>query len=424
MEGCCVVIEKMAPNEQAKMLMRRQGTQNVDVFSAMPVRSPTRTRSMTSVTRSASKTQMKNKVNLGAVKPPVDYFMSKLKRNLITGAITMEDAEGEFDFQYIDLYDRLNISAGGLSLLDDEFIYKAEPLVNRSWLYQSMFELEHSTERREELFTQGQIPIKTQNRIRLEALEAPVYETPGEYSPVVAVSAALISAGMSGDEGLLASVMGVFIICLGIALRGNDADRADRQRLMSVLVRIGWIVWRLVVTSFGNGISGVFQTLTLAVIGGDLIVNDVMKLIRLNLLATRYEIIKALPGKMFVVAEKKFANEFKGCDFSEKIVGSDVLELMSREGQEDKKIDVIVDVHGLLCKLVPLTRNDLYDLFDIQDETEPTRIVYCTQTFNADRPTANDVTERRKHIETFKKNRTSTVMKRGYVSTKRPSIDE
>ena len=352
---------------------------------------------------------------------PVDYFMSKLRRNFVTSEVFMENAEPEYDFQYIDLFDRVNaIDAAGLTLLEDEYLYRADVLVHRSWLYQSLFALEHSTERREELFSQGQIPIRSQNKLRQDALELSVYEhSSRSFSPVVALSLGLVLAALSNDAALVTSVVGLWLVSLAVALRSNDAQRVHSERLWTSALRLCWVLWRATVI----GSSGAFGVATLAVVGADL-ASDVARLVRQKLWSTRYEIVKILPGKMYVVIEKRWGNEYRGCDFAEKIVGEDVLELIGREdADQDIKIDVIVDVHGLLCKLTRITKTDLDDIHQAGQTAPPH--YFCTQTFNVNRPTANDVTDKHKLIDTFKKHRTSAVMKRGYTTNiKRPSIED
>lgn len=47
-----------------------------------------------------------------------------------------------FDFFFVDLFKRSSYSATPSSLMHDPYIFKPVPLVHRSWVYQSMFEVE------------------------------------------------------------------------------------------------------------------------------------------------------------------------------------------------------------------------------------------------------------------------------------------
>ncbi|CAD7929336.1 unnamed protein product [Amoebophrya sp. A120] len=75
---------------------------------------------------------------LAPIQLPPDYYHGFVERNPITGALVLAGVEKQFDFWFVDLFDREYVCDNPENLEKDPFLFKATVLPMRTWIMQQL----------------------------------------------------------------------------------------------------------------------------------------------------------------------------------------------------------------------------------------------------------------------------------------------
>jgi hypothetical protein len=318
---------------------------------------------------------------------PKDFFLDKIHRNFLSGVIVAEGVRLNHDFDFVDLQDRPSLEGTPQSILEDEFLFRAIPLPLRTWFYHSTFEDENSIDAMVRLWNEGQKPIRTISDVREDILNASIVEgstwKKGRYSPGIACIIACMTCCFSIDKNAFAVLSCLLVVCVSIAKRTNNARLVNRERLYSLLFRVGTIIWiwtmgtsppidrvKPITTS---SIPGTFRLCCGAILFIDVILGDIWYLFRRRTSGSRYKVRLSLEGRVFV-CEALGSLWHQTTTLSSAVIGTELFE----EQSAGRPFVLIADIDGILVYLKPLT---LSDLPSVTGETVAFLPLYSTKTF-------------------------------------------
>ena len=320
---------------------------------------------------------------------PGDYFLDKVYRNFITGIIELEGVQDGADFDYIDLLDRRDeLETTPSAFLDDEFIFKASPLYNRTWYYQSTFERENSIDVLVRRWNDGQKSIRSMKAVRAEVIETRLVERSpwrcGSYSPALGCLVASVVSCFSIDVDVLVVHLLLLFACIRISLRANSAAWFRLDRSFSLVFRVLWVAWILSMGTSppmegrrpltSSSVPGSMRLMSGIVLLLDVIFGDLMQIYKHYWSSGAYEIIKELSDRAFLCKRK---GQSSACSLlPASVIGADLFEAQSR----GNSYVIVVDAEGFLVRLDPLK---ITDLPNPASNIGPLA-TYCTRTFNCD----------------------------------------
>ena len=299
---------------------------------------------------------------------PKDYFLDKVFRDFMQGNIVLEPVENEYDFDLIDLCDRAEVSGSISDLMQDEYLFKPIALPNRTWHFQSSFELENSVDSLVRLWNEGQKSIKSfvdlrEISLRLKIVEGDVLLI-GSYSPAVACLISLILCCFTMDKSVFIVLTFLFALCTGISSRWNNAYYIYLIRPFTVIPRLGVAVWICtlgIASPLDRGVEitssplpGIVRLGCSFVILLDIITGDVNQLINRIKSAKSYRVRRYLSETLILCESSHFTES----GLSASVIGSDLFE----EQGDGTHFVLVADVEGLLFELRSLKEGDLPEL--------------------------------------------------------------
>lgn len=332
---------------------------------------------------------------------PKDYFIDRVFRDFVKGSVVLEGIERDYDFDLIDLSNKSQRVGTIGEILEDEFLFRPVALPNRTWYFQSSFELENSVESLVRLWSDGQKNIKSLNDLRKEAINANILEGSnfllGGYSPSLACFTSLFFCCFTMDKSVFAILATLFAICAGIGTKCNTAYSNHLERPVSVLLRLGVVVWIWTLGTSSPADRGVTITTSTTpgtvrlccslILLADIIVGDLNQFIRRKWFTIRLKVREYLSETLIICETSSISKSTKQYLLSSSVIGED---LFNQQGNGTRFV-IIVDAEGLLFQLEPLTLNDLPDPAIC---STPLRS-FCTKTFTCDaKKCAKDVNNR------------------------------
>lgn len=300
-----------------------------------------------------------NELLFKAVRHSHDCFLGKLHRDAITGSIIMEDVRSPEPFEYIDLAGRTQVKGTVQEILRDDRIFKAEPLVLRSWLYQNIFDIHTSSRVREShMDFEEEGPLRSLNTIRERSLTLPVEQfesrLPLYYSPSIAVLLSVAVASFSLDKSVFVILLLLWILTVIVSQRTNTYSAFRRERIITLVFRSAVAAW---IVSLGlkpyieyfRPVNSTMTPCVLRMVAGtilaaDIIFGDIRQILIHPFLSERYRIRKIFPSNPRVFLCEKNDTNKPGATLPEWI-----------NPDKSDRIRLVVDIHGILHLLHPLS---------------------------------------------------------------------
>mmetsp|Transcript_32685 Transcript_32685/g.84742 ORF Transcript_32685/g.84742 Transcript_32685/m.84742 type:complete len:427 (-) Transcript_32685:137-1417(-) len=286
----------------------------------------------------------------------VEHFLTRIKRNAYTGGIVIMDACPSRDFHFVDLFHR-EFNHGKPELLrQDPYYFRPVPLQMRTWLYQSYWE---------ENDLAGGTMWSAKDRFE-HCIQAKVNDMSpiggmGRWSPVLCLGPACFIVCMTLDLALVAMVVGSFLASVFVTSRMNRASLYRFERFLTIPFR--WPIAIFVALAIMNPdrsgstttvlINLVAHGATIALLLTDVFVGDLLMLLG-RPLECSYEIVKQLPGRVYVV--RRVGGVMPGMGnppgqrISELITGIDPKSAVS--------LTLLCDAQGLIVELFPMDAQD------------------------------------------------------------------
>ena len=314
---------------------------------------------------------------------PSDYYLDKVHRDFATGRIVIEGGDKRFDYDLIDLKGRNSIEGTPEAILQDEYLFVANPLPMRTWHYQSTFEMENSIDALVKLWNEGQKSIRSIDEVRNDVIACKIVEgspwQTGQFSPLIAALISLVLCCFSIDRSAFFVLCALFGSCVAVALRTNGAPFVKYERVYSLVFRIAvgaWIVSLKTTPPLdkvrpvsASPVPGLIRLGCAVIIFIDVVAGDVVRLVTSYWSLRTFSVKLALPGRV-LVCEVPGGHEVG--QYSESVIGPDLFEQQSG----GRRFTLIADADGILIELTPITWTDLPKL----PHKDPLRF-YSTGTF-------------------------------------------
>jgi hypothetical protein len=249
-----------------------------------------------------------------------DYFLHRMMRCPFTGDFYIKGVDELYDFTYVDLFDRDKVLGTCDDIVNDRYLFRPVPLLQRTWAYHSMYSGENSWFLME--FYQIRMgisggawpppPKKNRRDFILKALRTPGLDLKGSSygrgSPFLTfVPIAIFGLGVRDWYiTLYTIILFGFLIVSCRAL--NNYALSWVPRFASLPPRIYLVIW--LITSMdvpfwameGHYLR-IFCTACMLVLSFyEFISGDFVYFLG-NMMLTRFEILKVLPGRVMVCSK-------------------------------------------------------------------------------------------------------------------------
>ena len=300
-----------------------------------------------------------NELIFKTLKHSHDCFLGKLHRDAITGSIVLEDINTPEPFEYVDLAGRTQIKGTIQEILRDDRIFKAEPLVMRSWLYQNMFDVHTSFRVVDSSIDSDQEgPLRSLNMIRERSITLPVEQIESRfalyYSPSLAVLLSLGVALFSLDKSVFLILSMLWALTVFVSHRTNTYSSFRKERIVTLLFRAAVSAWILSLglipykeyfrPVYNSPIPSVLRMASGAIIAADIILGDFRQTIVHAFRSRRYRIRKTFPNNPHIFV----------CDDPSPGRTNTILPEWINPDRSHRTC-LVVDIHGILHLLKPLS---------------------------------------------------------------------
>ena len=306
-----------------------------------------------------------NLLSLRRTKIQPEHFLEKVHRNFLTGSIVLEGVDPRSDFSFVDLQNRETLEGTPEQLAEDETLLLPIPLVWRTWLFHCTFEYENSVDSLVKVWNAGQKSIRSLDEIRISCIESSISDLPprylGKYSPSVAALLSFLISSFTLDKAVFAVNALLVILTVRIAVTTNQPNRFRFQRVLTLLFRLGLVVW---VASLGvtaplesglaltsSHLPGYIRMLSAVILILDIIFGDMIEPIMSKFRDRSFRVVESLPNRVFICEMHGMG---RANVYSETILGLE----RYRQQSESTKFAVIADIQGLLFELRPTTIRD------------------------------------------------------------------
>jgi hypothetical protein len=236
--------------------------------------------------------------------PAGPSFIGKVFRQSISGKIKLQhyDATNQYDFHAVDLWTRPSVEGLLEKLKKDKYLFRAIPMLYRTWLYHEAHRQQKHPETSDET---GQI------RRVLSATCIDANISGGRWSPMVFMIPASFFAACTNDE--LTAVIGVFGVWFmqRSGMNYNNPESYRELRFWLLLPRIAWLLFAVIRSIFwlpsANpinvvGLIGIIACIVMDIWFGD---KEVIAGYKFN---CHYEVVKVLPKRVFICRRKGAAD--------------------------------------------------------------------------------------------------------------------
>lgn len=273
-------------------------------------------------------------------------LMGKCKRSPMTGEIIIEKSPSFPNFQVVDLAGRRKLPRSRRDLENDLFLFKAAPLMYRTWLYQALFQSGSTVTRSSD----ADFVIKV--ALGSFCLDVQMWDT--RWSPMMAYAYIMfLSAATCNPEVILAAAMiGVLAGIISVAWNSPFTYRYDR--LLTLPLRIGYLALIGVLFPSETMLETLGSVLTITCVALEILLGDV-RLITTYRFHCSYEVVSSIGCRCFVCIRHGAATlyqEFKKLPFGpidEKLTG---VPLWTHNHH------LVCELDGFMVELKPMTKED------------------------------------------------------------------
>jgi hypothetical protein len=306
-----------------------------------------------------------NELLFKAVGHTHDCFLGKLHRDAISGSIVFEDVAAPERFEYVDLAGRAQIKGTAQDILSDGKIFKSEPLVLRSWIYQNMFDLQTTSRLGDPgNSSEDSGPLRSLNTIREKSLSVALVEFVGGIPPVfsssIAVLMAIFVALFSLDKIVFLILILLWITSVVVSQKTNSFSSLGQERMYTCIPRIAISAWILSLGMepykeyynpvYPSNIPWIFRMISGVILGLDVVVGDMRQFLIQGFKSRKFRIRKIFPQNPRVII----------CEDPESIEDDQPLLPEWVNPEKAVRVCLLVDINGILHRLSPLkTMSDL-----------------------------------------------------------------
>ncbi|KAF4675661.1 hypothetical protein FOL47_007433 [Perkinsus chesapeaki] len=328
-----------------------------------------------------------------------DCFLQCAYRNYLTGTCTLNNICKDKDFFFVDTREReeTRVMLKMHEVTEDPYLFLCTPMMHRTWWFHSAFNCEN-----DRLFDSQDEHVKCLDELRESAIMNNIPDggtaglqrsMAGSYSPLLFMPCIVLVA-IIGDD----------VFLLWISRFCNHYHKYLHERHYSILLRAlfaFWLAFRVLQTGPADQdnwtLTSMSRTISCVLMILDFIFGDVMGAFNIHKRGVKFEILKRLPGRLYVCREvitwpKDNQRASTDREFScGAVIGQDIYRDYAVKQRKDIKL--LCDVQGMICWLQPITRHDLHALMYCGDVPLPIP-VYSTATFNVELQLATDSTAR------------------------------
>jgi hypothetical protein len=275
-------------------------------------------------------------------------FLGLTYRSPFTGKVFMKNVQSCKNFLFVDLYTRETIEGSINEVAADEFLFHANPLSLRTWVW-------HDTYRRAQ--DSGELSLLDNLGIP-DALALRLDEDAPDWSPVITLAPLQFLAAFCMDPYTL--MMGLFVLALSIfiQLHMNHSNLYQIDRFMSLPFRLLYIIVAFIrlataeAVQDGNMVASLGYILIIGVLAFDFVMGDARQLLgRRN--GSRFEMFRDLGNQVYIVKWHGLPHKNPHYTLPDTII--DVPEKEQRT--PNMRYMLVAVVQGILCELLPLDAN-------------------------------------------------------------------
>lgn len=273
-------------------------------------------------------------------------LMGKCKRSPMTGEIIIEKPTNFPNFQVVDLAGRRKLPRSRADLENDPFLFKASPLMYRTWLYQSLFQSGSTVTKSSD----ADFVIK--KALGSFCLDVKMWDT--RWSPMMAYAYIMFLSALTCDPFLIitASILGVLSGMISVGWNTPFTYRYDR--LLTLPLRAGYlglIAWLFPSETMLETIGSV---LLIACVVAELALGD-LRILTTYRFHCSYEVERALGQRCFVCARHGAATLYQ--EFT-KLSFAPIDEIITGVPLWTQNHHLICELDGFMVELKPMTRDD------------------------------------------------------------------
>mmetsp|Transcript_6278 Transcript_6278/g.11771 ORF Transcript_6278/g.11771 Transcript_6278/m.11771 type:complete len:492 (-) Transcript_6278:69-1544(-) len=274
-------------------------------------------------------------------------MMGKVRRNPFTGEIIVKHHHWFPNFHILDVANRKELPSNRAALEEDPYLYRAVPMLYRSWIYQGLFSLGDVSISGKAHDSHGILKMA----LGFRCLDVPVASN--RWSPAVFYVLISILSAIPGDTALFWVSMILTLFTIGVSNRYNLPLHYSVDRKISLPFRIAYTAFPLIRIQWADWaifkiVAAVLCTI-LAI--ADLILGDAI-IIRAFRFNASYEIQKALGNRVYV-CKRIGGEQAKQFGFS---IGVDP-SVSGLETWTSEHI-MIADIEGMIMELRPMRIKD------------------------------------------------------------------
>uniref|UniRef100_A0A7S2KB35 Uncharacterized protein n=1 Tax=Zooxanthella nutricula TaxID=1333877 RepID=A0A7S2KB35_9DINO len=257
--------------------------------------------------------------------------------------------DGYPDFQIVDLAKRHKLSGSVDALFEDKYLFKAYPLLYRTWLLHSY------------LAAQQVLGGKDENGMMRHVFAQSCIDVPlggGRASSLPYFVPLALGSGLTGNLILVLVTLAVLTVLLFVAKVCNTPAAYQLARLWTLPLRLGYLAFVFYALNLSTFASALGYSITILALLGDFVTGDIAALWWYRLQCT-YTISKNLPGRLLVCSREgavQWEDFFgsRGC----------VDQCVSGFGSWERHHHLVVDIGDMLIELRPLQHDDVLKLRD------------------------------------------------------------
>lgn len=272
-------------------------------------------------------------------------LMGKCKRSPMTGEITISKPPQFPNFQFVDLAGRRKLPRGRADLELDPFIFKASPLMYRTWLYQSLFE-SGST-----ILKSCDADYIIKRALGMFCLDLPMWDT--RWSPMMAYAYIMFISALTCDPWLIIVACMIGVVSGVISVQWNSPFIYRYDRLMSLPARVGYLALIAILFPSETMLETIGSLLLLVCVAAEIALGDLRIMTTYRFHCT-YEVVGSRGQRCFVCTREGASTQYS--EFNMKFVPID--ERVTGVAAWTECHHLICDLDGFLVELRPMTRED------------------------------------------------------------------
>mmetsp|Transcript_15778 Transcript_15778/g.34505 ORF Transcript_15778/g.34505 Transcript_15778/m.34505 type:complete len:479 (+) Transcript_15778:164-1600(+) len=275
--------------------------------------------------------------------------MGTAQRSPVTGEVILDRDDLWPAFDVVDLFNRQYINGSLRQIVEDNYLFLPVPLPHRTWVYHALFE-------DRQVGKTG----NPEHSMVMEALNTPGIDidvSAGRWSPIMCYCPIVLALSITGD--LTVMLAGIFLV-LALQFLGaqmNQPAYYSYLRPATLPLRVGYAAILGIQISAFSALAIFVVVVAYLVMLGDIFCGDFPQWYYYGL-NCRYEIVKALPERVFIC--KRI-----GGVITEDLMGMrpKVAEALTCVGNWHQDFYLIADIGGILAELRPIRIADALAIY-------------------------------------------------------------